>query len=277
MTLATPRTPRVNAARKLTRAPGRLAARRFLAEGPQAVEAALSPAGPAARPRVYEVFGTETGLSRHADIVEAARSAGVTVTPVTDEAMKVLSETVTPQGIVAVCAVLDVSLDDVLEGSARLIAVLAEIRDPGNAGTVLRTAVAAGADAVVFAGDSVDPYNGKCVRASAGGLFHVAVVRDVTTATAIKQLRAAGLQVLAADGKGEVELDELMTGPTLDGPTAWVFGNEAHGLGEATSAAADARVRVPIHGPVESLNVAAAAAICLYASAGAQKRGKWVQ
>lgn len=222
---------------------------------------------------MYEIFGTETGLARHTDLVDVAASIGVTVTTVTDEAMKALSETVSPQGIVAVCATLDATLDDVLASAPRLVVVLAEIRDPGNAGTILRTAVAAGATAVVFAGDSVDPYNGKCVRASAGSLFHVALVRGVPAAAAIGQLREAGLRVLATDGAGEVGLDELTESGTLAEPTAWVFGNEAHGLPGAVEAAADVRVRIPIYGEVESLNVAAAAAICLYASAGAQHPG----
>lgn len=219
---------------------------------------------------MYEIFGTVTGLARHADLVYVAASINVAVTTITDDAMKALSETVTPQGVVAVCATIDATIDDVVTSAPQLVVVLAEIRDPGNAGTILRTAVAAGASAVVFAGDSVDPYNGKCVRASAGSLFNVALVRGLPAVEAIGQLRAAGLTVMATDGAGEVGLDELIAGETLEEPTAWVFGNEAHGLPDAVGAAADLRVRIPIHGQVESLNVAAAAAICLYASAGAQ-------
>lgn len=271
--IATARTPRVATARKLTRPAGRAAAGRFLAEGPQAVGAALAGALPGSPGRVHELFGTPEGLARHADLVSAAASAGVTVTPITDGAMRALSETVTPQGIVAVCAVLDVDLADVLRPPPRLVAVLAEVRDPGNAGTILRTAVAAGAAAVVFAGDSVDPYNGKCVRASAGSLLHVSVVRGIEATAAMGRFRDAGLRVLAADGAGDVALDELGSAGTLSEPTAWVFGNEAHGLSDALGAAADLRVRIPIHGPVESLNVSAAAAICLYASAQAQHAG----
>lgn len=271
--MATSRTPRVVAARKLTRPAGRTASRRFLAEGPQAVRAALRPAQPQATGQVYELFATVEGLARHQGLVDTAAAAGVATTPVTDDAMKALSETVTPQGIVAVCATVDVSLDAVLRALPRLVVVLADVRDPGNAGTILRTAVAAGADVVVFAGDSVDPYNGKCVRATAGSLFHIAVVLDVAATVATRRLREAGVHVLAADGEGEVSLDDLVAGGTLAAPTAWVFGNEARGLPEAVGAAAEARVRIPIYGYVESLNVSAAAAICLYASAGAQRSG----
>jgi TrmH family RNA methyltransferase len=170
--------------------------------------------------------------------------------------------------LVAVCRHLDVTLNAALARRPGLVAVLCEVRDPGNAGTVLRTADAAGAGAVVFAGDAVDPYNGKAVRASAGSLFHVDVVRAADPLAAVTALRAGGWTVLAADGYGPVALP----GAPLAGPTAWLFGSEAHGLPPDLASAADARVRVPIHGRAESLNLAAAAAVCLYASATAQRR-----
>jgi TrmH family RNA methyltransferase len=186
----------------------------------------------------------------------------------------VLAETVHPQGLVAVCGHRDRPLAQVLAAGPSLVAVLVEIRDPGNAGTVLRTADAAGAGAVIFAGDAVDPYNGKCVRASAGSLFHLDLVRCADPAVALGALRAAGRQVLAATGGGETDLDELLDRGTLAAPTAWLFGSEAHGLPPDLAAAADARVRVPIHGRAESLNLAAAAAVCLYASARALSASK---
>jgi TrmH family RNA methyltransferase len=154
-----------------------------------------------------------------------------------------------------------------------LAAVLVGVGDPGNAGTVLRTADAAGAGAVVLTAASVDPYNGKAVRASAGSLFHVPLVRDADLADAVRAARSAGLSVLAADATGDVDLADLVdAGAPLARPTAWLFGNEAHGLPADALALADARVRVPIHGRAESLNLAAAAAVCLYASAHAQHR-----
>ncbi len=271
MVIASTRTPRVVAARKLVKPAGRSAAGRFLAEGPQAVGAALARAQSEDAWRLYELFGTPAALTRHADLVGAAASAGVEITPATDDAMKALSETVSPQGIVAVCASLDVGWAEALGKQPGLVALLADIQDPGNAGTILRTAAAAGADAVVFAGDCVDPYNGKCVRASAGALFHVPIVRGVDIASAFAQLRDAGMRVLAADGAGETGLDDVVSSAILREPAAWVFGNEARGLSAAVGAAADLRVRIPIYGRVESLNVAAAAAVCLYASA--QGRG----
>ncbi|MFC0509431.1 TrmH family RNA methyltransferase [Micromonospora costi] len=265
--LFTPRTPRVVAARRLHRRRDREATGRFLAEGPQAVREALAAPGV-----VTELFGTPAALDRHAELAALAAGGDVPVSEVTDDALAALAETVAPQGLVAVCRHLDVPLDRALARGPRLVAVLAEIRDPGNAGTVLRTADAAGAGAVVFAGDAVDPYNGKCVRSSAGSLFHLDVVRAADPLDVVAALRAAGLAVLATTGYGEDDLDDLADDGRLAAPTAWLFGSEAHGLPRALTDAADARVRVPLHGRAESLNLAAAAAVCLYSSARAQRR-----
>jgi TrmH family RNA methyltransferase len=136
---------------------------------------------------------------------------------------------------------------------------------------VIRTADAAGADAVLLTGDSVDPYNGKCVRATAGSLFHLPVSVGASVDADLPALRRSGLRVLAADGHGDLDLDEAVDGGVLDGPTAWVFGNEAWGLPGSTRALCDDVVRVPIHGRAESLNLATAAAVCLYASARARR------
>ncbi len=260
----TPRTPRVVAARRLQRRRDRENTGRFLAEGPQAVREALARAG-----TVVELFGTPAALDRYADLAARAAAADVPVSEVTDEAVAALTETVAPQGLVAVCRHLDVPLERALARGPRLVAVLAEIRDPGNAGTVLRTADAAGAGVVVFAGDAVDPYNGKCVRASAGSLFHVDVVRAADPVGAVDALRTAGLSIFATTGYGDSDLDDLADAGRLATPTAWLFGSEAFGLPEELTEAADARVRVPLHGRAESLNLAAAAAVCLYASARA--------
>ncbi|MCU0265032.1 MAG: RNA methyltransferase [Actinomycetia bacterium] len=263
-----PQHKRVAAARRLRKRAFRAGDRAFLVEGPQAVREALAPDGPAA---VHEVFVVPEAAGRHPELVAAAEAAGVPVTRLTATALAGLTETVTPQGVVAVCGLLDVPLAGVVEARPRLVAVLAQVRDPGNAGTVIRAADAAGADAVVLAGASVDPYNGKCVRASAGSLFHLPIVTGVPVADAVAGLRAAGLQVLAADGAGERDLDDLQDGRALAGPTAWLFGNEAWGLPPEVRALADAVVRVPIHGRAESLNLATAAAVCLYASARAHR------
>jgi RNA methyltransferase, TrmH family len=264
------------AARRLTKRSFREAERAFVAEGPQAVREALlavphSRSGSVNSP-VRELFATDDALVRHKDIVALATEAGVPVHVVASSAMRGLTGTVNPQDIVAVCGFVDVPLGDALAGSPRLVAVLAHARDPGNVGTVIRTADAAGAGAVVLTGESVDVYNGKCVRASAGSVFHLPLSLNVDVAVAVDALRGAGLQVLAADASGILDLDEAQDTGRLAAPTAWVFGNEAWGLPESVRALADAVVRVPIHGRAESLNLATAAAICLYASARAARR-----
>jgi TrmH family RNA methyltransferase len=253
---------RLAAARRLTRRAGRREAGRFLAEGAQAVREALR-----APDVVVEVFATDEALQRHRELIDAATSAGVRVDEISAKAAAALSETVTPQGLVAVCRFLDVPLAVALGRRPRLIAALVEPNDPGNAGTILRTADAAGAGAVVVAGAGVDLYNGKAVRASAGSLFHVDVVAVPDTSELLAAARTAGLRALATTGGGTEQLFDL----DLAAPTLWLFGNEAHGLPGPVLAAADATVSVPIFGRAESLNLAAAAAVCLYASARAHR------
>jgi TrmH family RNA methyltransferase len=264
----THRSPRVVAARRLRRRRHREETGLFLAEGPPAVREAL--AGGA----VTELFSTIEWYGRARALIDVAHTADVAVWTVTDEALGALSETVNPQGIVAVCRhVHHAAMSSVLTEAARLVVVLAGVADPGNAGTVLRTADAAGASAVVFPDGAVDPYNGKCVRASAGSLFHLDIVRGGSPSAAVAAIRQAGLTVLAADPHGATDLDHLADSGALASRTAWVFGSEAHGLPPELAEIAHARVRVPIHGRAESLNLAAAAAVCLYASARAQRGG----
>ena len=260
--LLTERSARIVAARKLTRRSGRDDAGAFLAEGRQAVGEALAEPG-AAR----EVFATEAAAQAHHDLLAGT---GVPVRLVTEKAAASLSETVTPQGLVAVCALRDVPAQRLVSDPPQLAVALAELNDPGNAGTVLRTADACGAGAVVFGAGSADPYNGKVVRSSAGSLFHLDVVRSAPLPELLVQVRAAGVRVLAADGGGEVALDAAAGDGLLAGPVLWVFGNEARGLDPALAAAADVRVRVPMRGRAESLNLSVAAGICLYATQLAQ-------
>jgi len=258
---------RLVAARRLTRRQGRHEAGRFLAEGAQAVREALG------RSKVViSIFATTEAIERHAELVEAARTLGTRVDEISVRASAALSETVRPQGIVAVCRTVHVPLRKAFSTEPRLVAVLVDANDPGNAGTILRTADAAGAKTVIFAGDSVDVYNGKVVRASAGSIFHLDVVTDVTAEDAVTAARAAGCTVFATTGAGADDLDDLVTGHALEKPTAWLFGNEANGLPRDAVDAADRSVRVPIYGDAESLNVAAAAALCLYSSARAHKQ-----
>lgn len=259
----TERTPRVVAARRLTKRSGRVEAGRFLAEGAQAVREALGYG------TVHELFVTKVGAERNADLVRAARRADVPVSDVTERAAAALSETVTPQGVVAVCDLVDVPVETALAGQPRLVAVLYGVADPGNAGTVIRVADAAGCDAVLLAGDTVDPHNGKAVRASVGSLFHLPIGRTRKSEDALAACRAAGLRLVAADGYATADLDDAEDELAL--PTAWVFGSEAHGLPAEVLGDVDESLRVPIHGAAESLNLATAAAVCLYATARAQR------
>ncbi|HET6856761.1 MAG TPA: RNA methyltransferase [Streptomyces sp.] len=268
--LISPRSPRVAAAKRLTRRSFRGKERQFIAEGPQAVREAVEHRSDG-RATLIELFATVEAAERYADIVDAAHAAGARVHLAPDEVLAEVSQTVTPQGIVGVCRFLDSPFDEILAAKPRLVAVLAHVRDPGNAGTVLRCADAAGADAVVLTDASVDLYNPKSVRASVGSIFHLPVAVGVPVEQAVSGLKAAGVRILAADGAGDDDLDAELDAGTMGGPSAWVFGNEAWGLPAETRALADAVVRVPIHGRAESLNLATAAAVCLYASARAQR------
>ncbi|MFC5993105.1 TrmH family RNA methyltransferase [Pseudonocardia hispaniensis] len=264
--LASERTPRVVTARKLLRRAGRERAGRFLVEGAQAVREAL-----ASGRTVRELFLTPGAAARNGDLLEQAAATGARISEITDGAAASLSDTVTPQGLVAVCDLLDVPLRAALGRAPGLVVVLAGIADPGNAGTVTRAADAAGADAVLFAGDTVDPHNPKSVRASTGSLFHLPIARDRDAPAVLSACREAGLTLLAADARGELDLHEPAAADLLARPAAWIFGGEAHGLPATIGERADHRIRIPIYGRAESLNLAAAAAICLYASAAARR------
>jgi RNA methyltransferase, TrmH family len=244
----------VVAAAKLQRHVGRKRAGRFLAEGPNLVEAALR------RGLVSEVFATEAALDRFGALLD-----GAPVSVVTEKAAKALSETVTPVGLVAVCALPESSLESVLAAGPRLLAVAVGMSEPGNAGTLIRIADAMGADAVVFAGHSVDPYNGKCLRSSAGSIFSLPVVVDPDAAAVVSAIRDSGIEVLATALDASVDIRAA----DLSARTAWLFGPEAHGLPADLVALASQRVHIPMRGSAESLNVAAAASICLYESSRA--------
>ena len=256
---------------------------RFLVEGPRGVGEAVRHAAA----HVHDLYLTPEAADRHADILARARAAGLYTHTVTPRVMAAMSADA--QGVLAVVATTALAAgpqeggagaetagaESVGEGlaerlaGARLVAVLAEAQDPGNAGTIIRTADAAGADAVVLVRGSVDATNPKVVRSTAGSLFHLPVLTGAGLEEALEALDGAGLAVLAADGSGPVNLfdaDEL-----LARPCAWLFGNEARGLAPEALERAEAVVSVPVLGAAESLNVAAAAAVCLYASVRAQR------
>ncbi|MFJ3378773.1 TrmH family RNA methyltransferase [Curtobacterium sp. NPDC090217] len=277
--LENPRAGRVKAVAALSKKDQRAETGLFLLEGPQAVREAIEYAPELLR----ELYVTPTAAERY-DLHDAP----VDTWFVTEQVLAAMADTVTPQGVVAVCQQFPTSVRQVFPdpgatGSvgvgleARvdpatnrplpgLVAILEEVRDPGNAGTIIRAADSAGADAVVLTGRSVDPYNPKVVRSTTGSLFHVPVSVGVSLVDAVSRARALGYTILAADVSGD-DLPQVRAEGLLDGPTAWVFGNEARGLTAEDLALVDRAVKVPIYGAAESMNLATAASVCLYESA----------
>jgi TrmH family RNA methyltransferase len=264
--LENPRSPRVRAVAKLTKRSARAETGLFLLEGPQAVREALT-----YRPdAIVELFATPGGWEKHADIRAAAGDAGVDVELVTEYVLNAMADTVTPQGLVAVVRQTPTSVREIFAAGPRLVAICEEIRDPGNLGTIIRAADAAGADAVVLTGRTVDPYNPKVVRSTTGSLFHLPVAVGAELPDVVVRAHGAGLRILAADVKGDDLLQARGEG-LLAEPTAWLFGNEAWGLEDDALALADRVLKLPIFGRAESLNLATAASVCLYESAFAQR------
>jgi TrmH family RNA methyltransferase len=274
--LENPRAGRVKAVAALTKKDVRAETGLFLLEGPQAVREALE-----YRPELLrELYVTPTAAERY-----GLADTQVDTWFVTEQVLDAMADTVTPQGVVAVCEQFPTSVRQVFPDRASqeapdesasegglpgLVAILEEVRDPGNAGTIIRAADSAGADAVVLTGRSVDPYNPKVVRSTTGSLFHVPVSVGVGLADTIERAKSLGYTVLAADVSGD-DLPDVRAEGLLDGPTVWVFGNEARGLTSEDLAMVDRAVKVPIYGRAESMNLATAASVCLYESAFAQR------
>lgn len=258
----TERTPRIINAAKLHRAAARRKTSQFIVEGENAVDAAVATGA------ATDLFVSETAAQRFPEIISAAGFMGVYTHAISDKAVSYLADTTTPAGIFALCRSVLWSAGKILSSRPQLLSIPVQTQDPGNAGTLIRTADALGADGVIFAGETVDPLGSKVARSSAGSLFHIPVARQVNTADLIGQLRAAGLQIIATSPAADLALGS----PDLDlaAPTAWLFGNEAHGLSPELLAAADIQVTIPLRGRAESLNLATAASICLYESARAQ-------
>lgn len=264
--LDNPRSPRVRAVAKLAKKQARAETGMFLLEGPQAAREALvwSPDS------VVDLYATQKAFTKHDDVAALANSTGVRSEFVTEQVLETMADTVTPQGFVAVCRQLPATLDAVFDANPRLIAVLEEVRDPGNAGTIIRAADSAGADAVVFAGHTVDLYNPKVVRSTTGSIFHLPVATGAAIDDVLARARATGMHVIAADMAGDDLLVARVSGE-LAMATAWVFGNEAHGISDEVVELVDRVITVPVYGHAESMNLATAASVCLYESAFAQR------
>ncbi|WP_018155205.1 TrmH family RNA methyltransferase [Demetria terragena] len=260
--LTNPRAERVRSVRALGRRSARERAGRFVAEGPQAVREALR----CAAESVIDIYVDDTGLDRYPDLLAVAGRAGVSVHAASTAVLAAMADTEHPQGLLAVCRSIDVPLAEAFSNARRVI-ILSNVRDPGNAGTVIRGADAAGADAVIVTADSVDIYNPKVVRSTAGSLWHLPISRGADAESVLAVARDHELLVFAADGSGT----DLLPDVDLTTPHAWLMGNEAWGLPEDLRARCDRVVRVPIYGQAESLNLAMAATLCLYASAEAAR------
>lgn len=263
----------VKAARKLARRQERARTGEFLVESPEVVREAL--------PFLRRLFVTEEAAGREPALVRAAREAGAQVLTVTPEVLAALADTVAPQGLVGVAALppagLEATLDEAASSARGLLLVaLSRVRDPGNAGAIVRSADAGGADAVVLTAGSVDPGNPKAVRASAGSVFHLPVVTEVSERELIATCRARGVQLVAAAPRGAVPFTKV----DFTRPTAVLFGNEAHGLDDDLIDACDLAAAAPIHGTArpgrrgcaESLNLAATVAVFVYEAA--RQRGQ---
>ena len=256
--LSDPRSEKVKGISKLNQKDARYDTGLFLLEGFQGLREVIEH-----QDLIEEVLATEQALEAHPELFDRLPAQP---TLVSERVMDKIADTRTPQGVVTIAHQLDVDIDLVVSNKPKLVAILDQIRDPGNAGTILRAADAAGADAVIFSKESVDLYNPKVVRSTAGSLFHLPIVIEADLSVALAKLSAAGLQIFAAAGSGE----SILGVQELSKPTAWVFGNEAHGVSKDLMDLADKVVALPIYGAAESLNLATAASVCLYQSAFSQ-------
>ena len=260
---------RVKAVRALHSRAGRRRAGRCLVEGPQAVRSALD-----AGVVIHDLFVDDDAGVAHAGLVDDARAEGVRVTEATSGVLAAMSETEHPQGVLAVCALLPhVELADLMARPGPIV-VLEGLADPGNVGTVIRTADAVGAAGVVLTPGSADVHGGKVVRSTAGSLFHLPVRPETPLDDVVAAARAAGRPVAVTAGRGATDLFAAAATGQVDQRTCWVIGSEAHGATPAALAAADLLVRIPMTGRAESLNAAVAAAAVLYVTAFAADRGR---
>jgi TrmH family RNA methyltransferase len=256
-----PKSDVVTGARDLLQNKNRRTRNQFLVEGPQGVEAALQ------AELVSSIFVADWDT----ELAVIAREHGVRVNLVTTPAMEALSETVSPQGIVAVCSIPDVSLEDVLATKPRQLAVCVGISDPGNLGTIIRTAAASGVDAVITTAGSVDAWSGKVVRATAGTFTSVPVIAGLDESMLRRALQANNFTMLATTGGAAHDIYDKTIVEMYTKPHAWLLGNEAHGLPEQWLFDGVVQVKIPMEREVESLNVASAAAVCFFASQFAQR------
>jgi len=299
--------PRSERVRKVAALAGRSARRKqqmFRVEGPQSIRSLLAHRADLAR----EVFTTARADGAHPELTDLARTAGIAVHEVEDQIIRAMvredaagktpdgasadganpdganpdggqaSGTLTsPQGVLALgrlpaedpsAAVSAIAA--LPSGQPLTVVVLHEVRDPGNVGTLIRTADAAGADLVILTRTCADPYAPKAVRASVGSLFHLPVVTGAEIDEVLEALRSAQVTAAATSGYAQAELFTA----ELPSRIAWILGNEAHGLDQRTLEAAPLAVRIPLAGHAESLNVHTAATVCLFETLRRRQAGE---
>ncbi|MHB1165621.1 MAG: TrmH family RNA methyltransferase [Candidatus Nanopelagicales bacterium] len=257
---------RVTRVRALHSRTGRRKAGRFVVEGPQAVRSAL-----AAGAVVHELYLDGDAGSDFSGERRAAQAAGARVIEVASRVMASMAQTQQPQGLLAVCGLLpagDLAAAMAADGP---VLVLEAVADPGNVGTAIRTADAAGAAAVVLTPDCADVHNGKVVRSTAGSLFHLPVLAGHPIAAVAAAATRAGRTVAVATGDGEADLFDAADRAVVDDRTCWIIGSEAHGASAQARAAAGVAVAIPMQGRAESLNAAIAAAIVLFVTRHARR------
>ena len=258
---------RVTRVRALHSRSGRRKAGQFIVEGPQSVASALR-----GRIRVRDLFVDEESGTAFAGLVSIAESAGVRTTWVSSAVMAAIAETQHPQGLLALCDLLPTGDLDVVMAAPGPILVLESVSDPGNVGTIIRTADAAGAAAVVLTPESADVHGGKVVRSTAGSLFHLPVLAERELDEIVFAARAAHRQVAVATGDGHVSLFVAADGGLVTDRTCWIIGSEAHGVSLEARAAADVSIAIPMTGHAESLNAAVSASVVLYVTRHAESR-----
>jgi TrmH family RNA methyltransferase len=232
----------------------------FIAEGIQAVREALAPKIIEGL-KVKQLFLTTSGLQKISSEIALDSLDNVELFEVTDQVMKEMADSESPQGILALCSSKSLKVSDLWEIKPKKIAYFWQIQDPGNAGTVIRTADACGFDAIIFSENSVDIFNPKTIRATVGSLWHIPVITDVEISDFIKQSQDNGFKSFALMGQGDLMLNRDLLASCGD-KSLWIFGNEARGLPELPESVDS--VRIPMQGHAESLNVASAAAIVMH-------------
>lgn len=259
---------RVKSVRALRTRQGRRKAGRFVVEGPQAVRSALS-----SGVVIEELYLDDDARDSFPDIVGEAVNRGVRPMSADPRVLAAMGETAAPQGVLAVCGLLDgADLDELLAVPAPVV-ILDRVADPGNVGTILRTAEAVGAAGVVLTPGCADIHNGKVVRSTTGSMFRIPVVPEVPMDEAIAAVRRAGRALLVATGDGDEGLFEAVDSRMACPRACWVIGSEAHGVGDLARAAADLSVRIPMAEGVESLNAGVSAAAILYVLAHGARSG----